>query len=140
MKRQRWARHAEAVESAITRAAGSRPIPGNRVTPLIDGEDSYRVMREAIAGARRWIHFENYIIRSDEVGWEFARLLAAQAQKGIRVRVLYDWLGCLATSRRYWRFLREAFGYVQIRPGAGRVRKGKNRNSNPSCGHAPATQ
>lgn len=108
MKRQRWARHAEAVESAITRAAGSRPIPGNRVTPLIDGENSYRAMREAIAGARHWIHFENYIIRSDEVGWEFARLLAAQAQKGIRVRVLYDWLGCLATSRRYWRFLRDA--------------------------------
>lgn len=108
MKRQRWARHAQAVESAMTRAAGSRPIPGNRVTPLIDGQDAYRAMREAIAGARHWIHFENYIIRSDEVGWEFANLLAAQARAGVRVRVLYDWVGSFATSRRYWRFLRDA--------------------------------
>ncbi len=108
MKRARWARYAQAVDSAMTRAAGSRPIPGNRVTPLIDGEVAYRAMREAIAGAREWIHFENYIIRSDTVGWQFAELLAARAKEGVAVRVLYDWLGCLGTSRRYWRFLREA--------------------------------
>ncbi len=108
MKRARWARQSQAVDSAMTRAAGSRPIPGNRVTPLIDGEAAYAAMRAAIVGAREWIHFENYIIRSDEVGWQFAELLAARAKEGITVRVLYDWLGSLGTSRRYWRFLREA--------------------------------
>jgi cardiolipin synthase len=108
MKRARWARQSQAVDSAMTRAAGSRPIPGNRVTPLIDGEAAYAAMRAAIVGAREWIHFENYIIRSDEVGWQFAELLAARAKEGVTVRVLYDWLGSLGTSRRYWRFLREA--------------------------------
>ena len=105
MKRARWARQSQAVDSAMTRAAGSRPIPGNRVTPLIDGEAAYAAMRAAIVGAREWIHFENYIIRSDEVGWQFAELLAARAKEGVTVRVLYDWLGSLGTSRRYWRFL-----------------------------------
>ena len=108
MRRARWARYAQAVDSAMTRAAGSRPIPGNRVTPLIDGEVAYAAMRETIIGARQWVHFENYIIRSDVVGWQFAELLAARAKEGIRVRVLYDWLGSIGTSRRYWRFLREA--------------------------------
>jgi cardiolipin synthase len=108
MRRARWARYAQAVDSAMTRAAGSRPIPGNRVTPLIDGEAAYAAMRETIIGARQWVHFENYIIRSDVVGWQFAELLAARAKEGIRVRVLYDWLGSLGTSRRYWRFLRQA--------------------------------
>jgi cardiolipin synthase len=114
MKRARWARHAQAVESAMTRAAGSRPIPGNRVTPLIDGTAAYAAMQETIAGAREWVHFENYIIRSDSVGWEFARLLAARAREGVAVRVLYDWLGSFGTSRRYWRFLRDAG--VEVRP------------------------
>jgi len=108
MKRQRWARHAEAVDSAMTRAAGCRPIPGNRVTPLIDGPDTYHAMREAIAAARDWIHFENYIIRSDSVGWGFAEVLAERARAGVRVRVLYDWLGSLGTSGKYWQYLRAA--------------------------------
>jgi cardiolipin synthase len=99
---------ASSVASAMNRAAGGRPIPGNRVELLIDGPDAYRSMLEVIEGATRWLHFENYIIRSDAAGWRFAEQLAAQAHAGIRVRVLYDWLGSIATSRKYWRFLRKA--------------------------------
>jgi cardiolipin synthase len=65
-------------------------------------------MREVIAGASRWIHFENYIIRSDAVGWRFAELLAGRAREGVRVRVLYDWFGSFATSRGFWSYLRKA--------------------------------
>lgn len=108
MKRERWARHAEAVETAVTRAAGARPIPGNRVVQLIDGHETYAAMREAIKQARSWIHLENYIIRSDAVGWRFAELLVRRARDGVQVRVLYDWLGSIGTSRRYWRYLRDA--------------------------------
>jgi cardiolipin synthase len=92
----------------MNRAAGGRPIPGNRVDLLIDGEHAYRCMLESIESATRWLHFENYIIRSDVAGWRFAERLAAQARAGVRVRVLYDWLGSIATSRKYWRFLRAA--------------------------------
>jgi cardiolipin synthase len=96
------------VESAINRAAGGRPVPGNEVTLLTDGPDAYAAMRETIARAERWLHFENYLIRSDSAGWQFAELLAERAREGVRVRVLYDWLGSAGTSRRYWRYLREA--------------------------------
>ncbi|HEU4700364.1 MAG TPA: phospholipase D-like domain-containing protein [Gemmatimonadales bacterium] len=75
---------------------------------LVDGPDTYARMLEVIAGAERWVHFENYIIRSDAAGWRFAELLAARARAGVRVRVLYDWLGSAGTARRYWRFLRAA--------------------------------
>lgn len=98
----------QAVASAINRAAGGRPIPGNHVELLIDGPSAYDAMLGVIAGATRWIHFENYIIRSDAAGWRFAEALARRARDGVRVRVLYDALGCLGTSRAYWRFLREA--------------------------------
>ncbi len=93
---------------AIDRAAAARAIPGNRVTLLQDGPVIYEAMLAMIAGAQQFIHFENYIIRSDRTGWQFAEALAARAREGLPVRVLYDWLGSIATSGKYWRFLRDA--------------------------------
>jgi cardiolipin synthase len=99
---------AQSVACAINRAAGGRPVPGNAVRLLIDGPDAYGAMHDVIRRASRWIHFENYIIRSDAAGWRFAELLATRAREGLHVRVLYDGLGSLGTSRKYWRALRDA--------------------------------
>lgn len=96
------------VANAINRAAGGRPIPGNQVELLIDGPDAYRSMLELIGGASRWVHLENYIIRSDTVGRRFAELLIERAREGIRIRVLHDAVGSLNTSRKFWRRLRDA--------------------------------
>jgi cardiolipin synthase A/B len=104
----------QSVACAINRAAGGRPIPGNAVGVLIDGPDTYEAMLETISQATQWVHFENYIIRSDSAGWRFAELLARRAREGIRVRVLYDWFGSLGTSRGYWKYLRKAGAEVRV--------------------------
>lgn len=96
------------VQRAIDRAAAARPIPGNRVVLLQDGPQAYGAMLAIIAKATRYIRFENYIIRHDATGWRFARALAERAQAGVSVKVLYDWFGCMSTSRKFWRYLREA--------------------------------
>ncbi len=96
------------IEAAINRAAAARPIPGNQVTLLVDGTATYDAMLAQIAGARRWIHLENYIIRDDGIGRRVAEALGARARDGVAVRVLYDWLGSVNTSRRFWRDLRRA--------------------------------
>ncbi|MBA3553772.1 MAG: cardiolipin synthase B [Gemmatimonadales bacterium] len=98
----------QSVANAINRAAGGRPVPGNHVGLLIDGPDSYAAMFDVIDGASRWIHFENYIIRSDSAGKRFAERLAARAREGLHVRVLYDAIGSLFTSRKLWRELRSS--------------------------------
>jgi cardiolipin synthase A/B len=55
------------------------------------------------------IHFENYIIHSDDVGRQFGEALSDKARQGARVRLIYDWLGALgATSYRFWEELRQA--------------------------------
>jgi cardiolipin synthase len=64
-------------------------------------------MLDLIEEASSWIHFENYIIRSDDTGWRFARALAGRSQNGIQVCLLYDWLGCITTSRKLWTYLRK---------------------------------
>ncbi len=96
------------VQRAIDRAAGGRPIPGNRVRLLQDGPEIYPAMLELIASASRWIHFENYIIRHDATGQRFAEALIERARCGVAVRVLYDWLGSVGTRRGFWERLRRA--------------------------------
>jgi cardiolipin synthase A/B len=102
------ARPIRPIEAAINRAAAARPVPGNRVTLLVDGPAAYAAMLAQIAGARHWIHLENYIIRDDTIGRRFAEALSARAREGVAVRVLYDWLGSLSTPDRFWRDLRRA--------------------------------
>jgi cardiolipin synthase len=110
----------QSVASAINRAAGGRPVPGNQVGLLIDGPDTYRAMLDVIDGATRWIHFENYIIRGDAAGRRFAERLAARAREGLPVRVLYDAVGSFSTPRKFWRELRghgvEVRSFHPIRP------------------------
>ena len=97
------------VEQAYSRAAGSPLVKGNGVRLLVDAKENYPAWLEAIASARRTIHFESFIIHEDEVGREFAAALCAKAREGVRVRVVYDWLGAVGkTSRRFWRNLRDA--------------------------------
>ncbi|PYP37489.1 MAG: cardiolipin synthase B [Gemmatimonadetes bacterium] len=93
---------------ALDRAAGARPIEGNRLQHFADSPRALDAMLAAIADARRWVHFENYIIRDDATGRRFAAALADRARAGVRVRVLYDALGSFGTSRKFWRRLVQA--------------------------------
>ena len=96
-------------EQAFSRAAGAPLVGGNRVRLLKDARENYPAWLDAIRAARRHIHFESYIIHEDDVGREFAEAFIAKAGQGVRVRVLYDWLGGFReTSRRFWNRLRAA--------------------------------
>ena len=96
-------------DQASSRTAGAVLVPGNAVRLLKDAAENYPAWLEAIRSARKWILFESYVVREDATGWEFADELAAKAREGVRVRLLYDWLGGLGkTSERFWRALRSA--------------------------------
>ncbi|MEO8090860.1 MAG: phospholipase D-like domain-containing protein [Gemmatimonadales bacterium] len=96
-------------DQAFSRAAGAPLLPGNQVRLLKDAAENYPAWLEAIRSAEHLVHFESYIIHDDDVGAEFAECLAAQARKGVRVRLLYDWMGALGkTSSRFWKRLRMA--------------------------------
>ncbi len=96
-------------EQAFSRTAGVPLVAGNSVRLLRDARENYPAWLAAISSATRWIHFESYIIHEDDQGRMFAEALTAKARAGVRVRVIYDWMGALnATSHRFWRQLREA--------------------------------
>jgi cardiolipin synthase len=97
------------VEQAFARASGAPLITGNDVQLLKDADQNYPAWLEAIEAAQHTIHFESYIIHDDATGREFADALATRARAGVRVRVIYDWLGAVGkTGRWFWRDLRAA--------------------------------
>lgn len=100
---------------AFSRAAGAPLLSGNCVRLLKDARENYPAWLDAIKNAERYIHFESYIIHEDKAGWMFADALAAKAREGVRVRLLYDWLGGLGkTSRSFWNHLRAAGVEVRV--------------------------
>lgn len=100
-------------ERAMYRASDAALIRGNAARLLVDGAMAFPAWLEQIGRAERWIHLENYIIRDDRTGHLFREALAERAQAGVRVRVLYDWVGCWATRRSFWRPLRAAGAEVR---------------------------
>src|SRR5208337_3811288 len=68
-----------------------RPLlPGNRIDPLVNGDEAYPAMLEAIGHARQTVSFVTYIFDRDEVGMVFAHALGEAARRGVEVRVLID--------------------------------------------------
>lgn len=68
-------------------------VPGNKVRLLVDGDDFYPELLEAIDQARESIHLQTFIFARDEFGWEVLDHLAARARAGVTVRLLYDRFG-----------------------------------------------
>ena len=96
-------------DQAFSRAAGAHLIEGNRVELLRDAKENYPAWLEAIRGAEHWVHFESYILRDDHSGREFAEALVEAVRRGVRVRLLYDWLGAASTTPwMFWARLRRA--------------------------------
>jgi len=101
-------------ENSLSRVAGAELVRGNYVRLLKNASENYPAWLKAINGAKQRIHFESYIIHEDETGQQFADVLIAKAREGIRVRVIYDWMGGLGNaSRRFWTRLRR--GGVEVR-------------------------
>ena len=83
---------------AVTRVTGRPLVPGNTIEPLVDGDQAYPAMLDAIAGAERSITLMTYIFDVDSVGRRFVDALAAAVARGVEVRVLID-----AAGARYHR-------------------------------------
>lgn len=68
-------------------------VAGNRVTPLMDGEQAYPAMLAAIESAQRSILLSSYIFDTDGDCQPWVAALQAAKQRGVEVRVLVDGFG-----------------------------------------------
>jgi cardiolipin synthase A/B len=103
------------IERALSRAGGTALSEGNTIELLIDARQNFDAWLAAIRGAKRSILFENYIFSDDDIGREFRTAFVEAAQRGVKVLVIYDWLGCLGSSRAsFWKPLVDAGGFARV--------------------------
>ena len=69
----------------------SRPLlAGNRVEPLVNGDEAFPAMIDAIHKAQRTLSLSTYIFDRGRAGDEFIEALAGAQARGVEVRVLID--------------------------------------------------
>jgi cardiolipin synthase len=74
---------------------------GNDLELLVDGEATFKSILEGIEAAQKYVLFQFYIIKNDEIGTRIKDLLIRKAKQGVRVFFLYDEIGSSKLSREY---------------------------------------
>ena len=77
---------------SLSRAAGAPLVEGNSVRLLIDARENYPA--------------------EDSAGWRFADALVAKANEGVRVRLIYDWMGGFGKTS----MVKEVSIYARVSP------------------------
>ena len=90
---------------------------GHRIDTLVNGDQIFPAMLEAIDQARVSINFETYIYWSGTIGQRFAEALATKAKAGVQVRVLVDWAGSIPFDQNLIDIMAEAgVAFKRFRP------------------------
>lgn len=85
----------------------------NKIEILSRGEDIFQSMFDAIRNAKDHIHIEFFIFEDDKLSNELRELLIQKSREGVRVRMIYDYVGSINLSSRYLHTLRYAGVYVR---------------------------
>jgi cardiolipin synthase len=72
-----------------------RSYQANEVRLLVDGRQAFPEMLSVIDGAQDSVDLETYILRDDGIGMRFQQAMMRAAGRGVHVRLLYDWFGCI---------------------------------------------
>jgi cardiolipin synthase len=70
-------------------------VEGNKVEVLLNGDQIFASMLQAIRSAQRTITFETYIYWSETIGKEFSEALIERARAGVKVHVMLDFIGSI---------------------------------------------
>ena len=98
----------------LWRIAAADVSAGNAVTLLRNGAPTFAAILDRIHGARESVDLEQYIFRADEIGHRVRDALVEAATRGVRVRVLVDWVGRMGTPSSFWFPLRAAGASVRL--------------------------
>src|SRR4051812_11374584 len=83
-------------------------LDGNRVTTLLNGDEIFPAMLQAIRSATKTITFETYIYWSGTIGLAFAEALSERAKNGVKVHVILDWVGSQKMDEEQIELMRRA--------------------------------
>lgn len=85
---------------------------GNQVKIFTDGKDKFKNLMEDISQATDTIHIEYYSFYNDKLGRQVLKALEQRAQKGVKVRLIFDPWGSKGAHRQFFKKLVEYGGEV----------------------------
>ncbi len=81
---------------------------GNDISPLINGDEAYPQMLNAIEQSKHHVYLTTYIFNAGDTAKDFCTVLIAAAKRGVDVRVIVDGLGArLYSLSQPWKKLRD---------------------------------
>jgi cardiolipin synthase A/B len=92
--------HSE-LEVALTRLTDRSILRFNRSQLLVDGQETFRSLFDAIDAAKEYILIEFFIIKDDGIGRELKNRLIRKAREKVRVYFLYDEIGSYNLPESY---------------------------------------
>lgn len=92
----------------LSNIPGSPMSPCNRVDLYNNAQEAYDAMLKAMERARSFIHIQFYIVRHDNIGETFKRMMIRKAAEGVAVRLLFDGVGSYKLSGKYIKELKRA--------------------------------
>jgi len=94
--------------SLVNTVAGPHLFVGNDIEVFTTGKDKIEALFEDLRQATDYIHLQYFILEYDHVGKQLCDLLIARAQAGVKVRVLYDYVGSFPFKSSVLKQLRQA--------------------------------
>lgn len=91
---------------------GSILCPQNNVHIFTNGQDKLNALLDDIEKAEHSINIEYYIFADDKTGKMVMNALIKKAKEGVKVKLIYDSIGCLGAPRRFFRKLKKAGGEI----------------------------
>ena len=85
----------------------------NNVQLLLDGNETYSVIKEVLSSAQRNINLEYFLICSDKTGNSIKDILIERSLAGVDVRVIYDAVGSWRLGRNFVSDLKNAGVHVK---------------------------
>ncbi len=80
----------------------------NDIRIFTDGEAKFETLLWEMDHARSYIHLEYYIIKNDELWARVEEVLLRKAKQGVKIRVLFDSMGCRGMRTADWERLEKA--------------------------------
>ena len=87
------AEHLKMLAQVVDRIAVFPLTAGNRVQPLVNGDEAFPAMLAAIESAQKSISLSTYIFDNDPTGEQFTAALSRAVGRGVAARVLVDSAG-----------------------------------------------
>lgn len=81
---------------------------GNKIDVFTTGHDKFEALKRDIVAATDYIHLQYFIIENDNTGSELISLLMDKARQGVKVRVLYDYVGSFYVKSKVLKRMRDA--------------------------------